>query len=121
MEKFNQLTQEDSKKEEEVNTKEIELDNIGLRLLGLNKNTRTRYNVPSNVYGAVITAVKNNSIAANSGLNVGSVISQISQKEIKMPKDAKKILDDAVDKNLESVLIQVYEEGFSRFLILKLK
>lgn len=121
LEKFNQLTQEDSKKEEEVNTKEIELDNIGLRLLGLNKNTRTRYNVPSNVYGAVITAVKNNSIAANSGLNVGSVISQISQKEIKKPKDAKKILDDAVDKNLESVLIQVYEEGFSRFLILKLK
>ena len=89
--------------------------------MGLNKQLRTRYNVPKNIKGVVVTAVKNNSIAAKSGLNVGNVISQISQKEVTKPENAKKILDEALNKKQESLLIQIYENGFSRFVILKLQ
>ena len=39
LEKFNNVAQEDSKTEEETITDEVELDNIGLRLMGLNKQT----------------------------------------------------------------------------------
>ena len=50
-----------------------------------------------------------------------SAISQISQQNIKKPQDAKKIFDESIKKKVDSVLIQVFENNFSRFLILKLK
>ena len=120
-EKFNELTKDDNQKDDDVKSTEIEMDNIGLRFTGLNKETRSKYNVPSNVSGVVITAVKRDSFAASAGLSVGSVISQISQQNIKKPQDAKKIFDDSIKKGVDSVLIQVFENNFSRFLILKLK
>tara|TARA_Y100001954_G_scaffold238725_1_gene307921 strand:- start:2745 stop:4034 length:1290 start_codon:yes stop_codon:yes gene_type:complete len=121
LEKFNEAAKDDDKENDEVQTNEVELDDIGLRLAGLNSETRQRYNIPKNVNGVVITAVKRDSFASKAGLNVGGVISQISQKEVKKPKDAKKILEDSLKDSLESVLLQVYENEFSRFLILKLK
>ena len=84
-------------------------------------SNKNKYNVPSNVSGIVITAVKRDSFAASAGLSVGSVISQISQQNIKKPQDAKKIFDESIKKKVDSVLIQVFENNFSRFLILKLK
>ncbi len=121
LEKFNEVAQGEEQKDEEVVSDELELDDIGLRLLGINKQTRDRYNIPKNVKGVVITAVKKGSLAAKSGLNVGNVISQISQTEIKKPEDVKKIFDKATKDKLESLLVQVYSDGFSRFLILKLQ
>ena len=120
-EKFNELTKEENQKEDNVKSTEIEMDNIGIRFTGLNSETRTKYNVPNNVSGVVITAVKRDSFAASAGLSVGSVISQISQQNIKKPQDAKKIFDESIKKGVDSVLIQVFENNFSRFLILKLK
>ena len=67
----------------------------------------------------VISAVKRDSIAAKSGLNVGMVISQISQKNIDSPDKAKEIFEDFI-KETDSILLQVYEGDFSRFLVLKL-
>ena len=52
---------------------------------------------------------------------IGSVISQISQVNVKTADEAKKIFDDASKKGLESVLLQVFQNDFSRFLILKIK
>ena len=66
-----------------------------MRFVGLTKETRTQYNLPKNLKGVVITAVKRDSFAAKAGLTVGSVISQISQKNVKTADEAKKIFDDA--------------------------
>ena len=65
--------------------------------------------------------MKRDSFAAKAGLTVGSVISQISQINVKNADEAKKIFDDAKKKDTESVLIQVFQNDFSRFLILKIK
>ena len=54
LEKFNNVAQEDTKTEEETITNEVELDNIGIRLMGLNKQLRSKYNFPKNVKGVVI-------------------------------------------------------------------
>ena len=120
LEKFNEVA-----KEEEINkdvdSDEIEIDKIGLRLLGLNKETRAKYNIPKNVKGVVITAVKRDSFAAKAGLNVGGVISQIAQKNIDRPSQAKDILDDFLKNSSDAALLQVFEGEFSRFIILKLK
>ena len=88
---------------------------------GLNSETRSAYNIPKNVDGVVVTAVKRDSFAAKAGLNVGIVISQISQKNVKDPSQVKNILDDMRKKGADAALIQVFENNFSRFVILKLK
>ena len=121
LEKFSEVANEKTGDNKEVVSDEIEIDDIGLRLLGLNQNTRTKYNISENVKGVVITAVKRDSFAAKAGLNVGNVISQIAQKEIQEPSQAKKVFDDFIKKKADSILLQVFEGEFSRFLILKLK
>ena len=121
LEKFNQTAQNETTQEDEKTTKEVELDKIGLRLVSLNSEIRKKYNVPKSVKGVSITAVKTNSFAANSGLNVGNVISQVSQQDVSEPEAVKKILEQSLKDKMESVLLQVYEDGFSKFLILKLK
>ena len=121
LEKFNAAANEKADDSKEIVSEEIEIDDIGLRLLGLNKNTRSKYNISESVKGVVITAVKRDSFAAKAGLNVGNVISQIAQKEIQEPSQAKKIFDDFIKKDADSLLLQVFEGEFSRFLILKLK
>ncbi len=121
LEKFNETAKDEKKESDEVQTNEIELDEIGLRFAGLNNETRQQYSISKNVTGVVITAVKRDSFASKAGLNVGAVISQISQKNVKKPEEAKKIFEDALKKGTESVLLQVFENDFSRFLILKLK
>jgi serine protease Do len=120
LEKFN-ATAKEEEINKDVDADEMELDSIGLRLSGLNKETRTRYNVPKNVKGVVITAVKRDSFAAKAGLNVGNVISQIAQKNIDRPSQAKKILDDFLRNSSDSALLQIFEGEFSKFTILKLK
>tara|TARA_B100000287_G_scaffold275827_1_gene259788 strand:- start:21 stop:1502 length:1482 start_codon:yes stop_codon:yes gene_type:complete len=120
-EKFNEVANNQDQNDEEVLSNEIEMDNIGLRFMGLNSDSRTKFGIPKSVTGVVITGVKRDSFAAQAGLSVGSVILQISQKNVKKPDEVKKILDNSVKKGIESVLIQVFENNFSRFLILKLK
>jgi len=121
LEKFNETAENKESPNENVKTEEIEIDSIGLRFAGLNNDTRKRYNIPKGVSGVVITAVKRNSFAQDAGLIVGSVISQISQRNINKPSEAKKIFDDFQNKNVDSVLLQVFANNFSSFLILKLK
>ena len=58
--------------------------------------------------------------ASEAGLNVGMVISQISQKNIESPDKAKEIFEDFIKRKADSILLQVYEGDFSRFLVLKL-
>ncbi len=99
---------------------EVEIDKVGLRLMAINNATRQKYNINENISGVVISAVKRDSIAAKSGLNVGMVISQISQKNIESPDEAKEIFEDFIKRKTDSILLQVYEGEFSRFLVLKL-
>merc|ERR1711991_612570 len=120
-EKFDETVKSEEKKDDEVVVEEIELDDIGIRMKGLNSQTRASYNIPKNVNGVVVTAVKRDSFAAKAGLNVGNVISQIAQKDIERPEQAKEIFEDFLNNNSDSALLQVFEGEFSRFLILKLK
>ena len=120
-EKFDEIAKSDEKKDEEVEVNELEMDDIGIRMKGLNSKTRTEYGIPKNVDGVVVTAVKRDSFAAKAGLNVGTIISQISQVNVKKPSEVKKLLDDIKKKGADAALIQIFENNFSRFLILKLK
>ncbi len=122
-EKFDEQAQSDQKndKPSQVNDKEYEVDNIGLRLKDISDILRDQYNIDKNLTGAVVTGVKNNSPASNTGIGVGNVIAQISQKKIKTAKQAKQLFDEAIKQKSDSLLLQVYQNGFPRFVPLKLK
>ena len=121
-EKFDNLAESDAQKNEEtVSNEEFEIDKVGLRLKDISESLREKNNIAKNINGAVIVAVKKNSPASEINLNVGDVVMQISQKTIENAKQAKKILDEAINKNRDSVLIQVYQNGFPRFVPLRLK
>ena len=121
-EKFDDQAKVDQKKDStEKTNQEYEIDQVGLRLKDLTDFIRDQYNIDESISGSVITGVKNNSPASNAGLSVGNVISQVSQKKITSAKQAKQIFDDAVKRNMDSVLVQIYQNGFPRFIPLKLK
>ena len=121
-EKFDDQAKVDQKKDStEKTNQEYEIDQVGLRLKDLTDFIRDQYDIDESISGSVITGVKNNSPASNAGLSVGNVISQVSQKKITSAKQAKQIFDDAVKRNMDSVLVQIYQNGFPRFIPLKLK
>ena len=121
-EKFDDQAKIDQKKDStEKTNQEYEIDQVGLRLKDLTDFLRDQYNIDESVSGSLVTGVKNNSPASNAGLSVGNVISQVSQKKITSAKQAKQIFDDAVKRNMDSVLVQIYQNGFPRFIPLKLK
>ena len=99
---------------------EVEIDFVGLRLKDISETLRSQYNLAPNLNGTVITGVKNDSPAYNLGLRVGDVISQISQELVKDADQAKKIFEKAKKQKLDSVLIQIYQNGFPRFVPLNL-
>ena len=120
LEKFNTAENQKESNNKDIVSDEIEIDNIGLRLLGLNKETRARFNISKNITGVVVTAVKRDSFASKAGLSVGNVISQIAQKDIERPERQRKFLMTYLKKT-ESALLQVFEGEFSRFLIINIK
>ena len=124
LEKFNNLAEsrkDKDKDKDEKSSNEIEIEKIGIRIKNLSKDLRNQYKIPSDINGAIVTGVKNNSFAFNAGFKVGTVILQISQKNIENAKDAEKILNKSLNQNFESVLVQLFTDGFPRFVPLKLK
>ena len=120
LEKYSAEEEKPKTSKEELPGNEVEIDKVGLRLMSINKTTRQKYNINKDISGVVISAVKRDSTAAKSGLNVGMVISQISQKNVNNPEKAKEIFESFIKRNADSILLQIYEGDFSRFLVLKL-
>ena len=122
LEKFNKVAEKsNSTKDNEVSDVEIEIESIGLRFKDISKSLREQYNIPDDLNGAIISGVKNDSPASDAGLNVGDVIAQVSQVNVASSKDLETIFNKEIKNKSESLLIQVYQNGFPRFVPLKLK
>ena len=55
LEKFSEADTDPKTEDDNVKTNEVELEDIGLRFVGLTKDTRSQYNLPKNLKGVVIT------------------------------------------------------------------
>lgn len=60
---------------------------LGVTVEDLNASNRQRFNIPSDVNGAVVTSVAPGSIAENLGITQGSVIQQIGSTTVKTAQD----------------------------------
>jgi serine protease Do len=95
---------------------------LGLDLADINDDLRKRYNIKDNVKGAVITAVEQNSPAAEKQLRPGDTIVEISQVTVESADDVQKRVEQLKKEGRRSALFLVANaSGETRFVALNLQ
>jgi serine protease Do len=77
----------------------------GVEVADIDTDARQQYGIPSNVRGAVVTSVDENSNAAEAGLQQGDVVQEINREPVRNADDAVKLSDKAHGKR---VLLRVW-------------
>lgn len=88
----------------------------GLNLMELNKESATKYRIPQNVQGVLITSVKNKSKAEKVGFQAGDVIIQIEEIEIKNIATVERAV-----KKYKNIHKRVYVNRNGRTILLVIK
>ena len=104
-----------------TNGKTSQFDALGLSLAPVSDDLVKRFKLPESAEGAVVTAVKPGSLAADKGLRPGSIIVEVNQVKIKNPNDFSVALEKAKGSNQKSILLLIKEGGEVRFVGLKLE
>jgi serine protease Do len=95
---------------------------LGLDLADINEDLRKKYNIKDNVKGAVVTAVEQNSPAADKQLKPGDTIVEISQVAVANAGDVQKRVDQLKREGRRSALFLVANaDGETRFVALNLQ
>jgi serine protease Do len=90
---------------------------VGLSLRALTDGDRTALGVPSDVKGAVVTAVEPGSAAAEKGLRPGDIITRVNQRAVATVGDVVAALNTARDNN-ETALLLVRRGDVQQFVAL---
>jgi serine protease Do len=95
---------------------------LGLDLADINADLRKKYSIKDNVKGAVVTAVEENSPAAEKQLKPGDTIVEISQVAVTSATDVQKRVDQLKKEGRRSALFLVANaDGETRFVALNLE
>jgi serine protease Do len=92
---------------------------LGLSLGALDEGARNRLNLPSDVRGALVQGVDQNSDAGEKGLRRGDVITRAGTRAVTAPSDLVAEVDAAKKAGRNSVLVGVWRNGRTNFLPLK--
>jgi serine protease Do len=95
------------------------LEPFNLTVSKINDILRAEFMVPDDVNGVVITAVPNNSPAAEKGLMPGDVIVEVNQQPVASVQELRAALQTAQEEDRPSVLFLLNREGSVRFTALK--
>ncbi|WP_454916958.1 DegQ family serine endoprotease [Xanthobacter sediminis] len=94
---------------------------LGLELSPMSEELRKRYNIKTEVTGAVITAVEGGSDAADKGLKPGQVIVQVGQESVASPTDVQKQIEALRQAKKKSALLLVSDgQGQQEFVTIPL-
>lgn len=109
----------DKEEEQDTNvdiTKGAEkVDELGISAASLNDTLRKRFDVKKEVNGVVVVNVDNNGLAAEYDIQVGDVISEASQQDLKAVKDLSELAKKAKKDN-KPILMLVDRKGDLRFV-----
>ena len=95
---------------------------LGLDLADINDDLRKKYDIKDNVKGAVVTAVEQNSSAAEKQMKPGDTIVEISQVAVASAADVQKRVDQLKKEGRKSALFLVAnKDGETRFVALNLQ
>jgi serine protease Do len=92
-------------------------DALGLTLRGLTDEDKSQLGIPSNVTGALVIAVDEDSAAAEKGLQPGDVITKVNQKDVGTAAAAVAALNEAKADD-ERALLLVRRGDAQRFVAL---
>jgi len=93
---------------------------LGLSLATLDDAARTRFRVPETVRGVLIEGVTPTSDAGLKGLKTGDVLVRVADKAVSTPQDVVAAVDGAKASGRENVLLLVYRDGRTLFVLIKL-
>jgi serine protease Do len=95
---------------------------LGLDLADINDDLRRKYNIKDNVKGAVVTAVEQNSSAAEKQMKPGDTIVEIAQVAVASAADVQNRVDQLKKEGRKSALFLVAnKDGETRFVALNLQ
>ena len=97
----------------------IKIGSVGLTVNAIDPQDRSRYNIPDDVQGVLITKVAPMSDAAEKGLAPGDVIVEINRQRITDPAKVSGLIADAAKDGHASVLLLVNRGGDVHFIALK--
>jgi serine protease Do len=104
-------------------TKGTELNDLEVTINNISPLLREMHNIPEDVNGVVVTAIKMTSDAAQKGLAVGDVIIEVNQEAVKDAASVEKIVGAVKAEGKQSVLMLVDNQGQGdvRFVAIKFK
>lgn len=95
---------------------------LGLTLKELSKSAREQYGIAESVEGVVITAVEENSSAAEKRIQPGDVIVEVSQETVKTPAAVNGMVKDLKQAGRKSALLLLAnKEGELRFVAVRIE
>ncbi len=89
---------------------------LGLTLAPLDDAMRSKFSIPQETAGAVITSVAKNGAASDRGLKAGDVIVEVEQSNIVRPEDVDRAIASARDAKRPSVLMLVMDKDGQRWV-----
>ncbi|BCG63477.1 MAG: serine protease Do [Methyloprofundus sp.] len=92
------------------------VDKIGMTVQTITPQLAEKYNIPSGA-GVVVNNVQPGSIAAQAGVQPGTVILQVNRKKVKNAAEFKRAVKDSYAQ--KKVLLLVRSDNYQRFIILE--
>ena len=99
----------------------LELAELGMTLDHLNPELRQEYAIGDDVEGVVITEVKPNAPADESGIMTGDVIRRVGKVQVENLDEARKAIKAEIDADKTSILLLINRQGRDRFTAVTIK
>ncbi len=100
--------------------KEGKIAALGLTLSELSGSLREKFSLAADAKGVVVTAVDQNSAAAEKGLHPGDVIVEVDQQAVASPAEVDKRVAEAKDRGYRVVTLLLYREGDYQWVALRI-
>ena len=101
-------------------SEELSIAALGVSVAGLNSSLRKRFKLKPNTHGVVVTRVEDGSAASEKGIRPGDVIVEISQDEVRSPKDVDARIKKAQEDGRKSALMLIEGQAGLRFVALQI-
>jgi serine protease Do len=93
---------------------------LGVRVAGLDSQTRKHFHVPKDVSGVVIVAINPNGVAAERGMEVGDVIERVNELQVKSPADLTQGIKQVTGSGKKALALLVNRQGTEQFVAVQL-
>ncbi len=110
----------DSGAERTVDAAKPSSGKIGVHLVSITDESRTKYRLADDVEGALVIGTVPGSPAFEMGVRAGDVIAMVGQTKVASPEDVVTEINDAVRDHRDSVLVLVERDGVRRFVPVEL-